>query len=185
MRRSQAIGPTPTATGWRVRANLWREATRPARWLGGQRSADGSGDATPLALLPRWRGQRCALSAAGLSAAVWRREFKRKLNMSARDFNLYFFLCLLAGFAAFLAIECIQKFCRPKPPVVLPRPSTVSEQAVEPPSPPTHPPSPFGRLCESVKDLPAKEQASRVREYFGIVGGARPVERRDRPGKRQ
>src|SRR6266480_4323529 len=27
-------------------------------------------------------------------------------------------------------------------------------------------------LCESTKDLPPKEQASRLREYFGIVGGA-------------
>ena len=40
--------------------------------------------------------------------------------MSLHNPDLYFFLCLLTGFAAFLAIECIQKFCRPKPPVVLP-----------------------------------------------------------------
>jgi hypothetical protein len=42
----------------------------------------------------------------------------------------------------------------------------------------------FSRLCESIKDLSPKEQASRVREYFGIVGGARPAEGRDRKGKR-
>ena len=45
------------------------------------------------------------------------------------------------------------------------------------PSPPKHPPSPFSRLCESIKDLPPKEQASRLREFFGIVGGARPAKR--------
>jgi len=39
-------------------------------------------------------------------------------------------------------------------------------------------------LCESTKDLPPKEQASRLREYFGIVGGARPAEGRGRKGKR-
>ena len=61
----------------------------------------------------------------------------------------------------------------------------VSErQYVDPPSPPKHPPSPFSRLCESMKDAPPKEQASRVREYFGIVGGARPAEGRGRKGKR-
>jgi hypothetical protein len=60
----------------------------------------------------------------------------------------------------------------------------VEGSSVEPPSPPKHPPSSFRRLCESIKDLPPKEQASRLREYFGIVGGARPVERRGRKGKR-
>jgi hypothetical protein len=35
-------------------------------------------------------------------------------------------------------------------------------------------PSDFSQLCESVKDAPPKEQASRVREHFGIFGGARP-----------
>ena len=32
----------------------------------------------------------------------------------------------------------------------------------------------FSRLCESIKDLPPKEQVSRVNEYFGIFGGAPP-----------
>jgi hypothetical protein len=32
----------------------------------------------------------------------------------------------------------------------------------------------FSRLCESIKDLPPKEQVSRVHEYFGIFGGAPP-----------
>ena len=42
--------------------------------------------------------------------------------MSWHHPDLYFFLCLFAGLAAFLAIiyECIQRFCRRKPPVVLP-----------------------------------------------------------------
>ena len=42
-------------------------------------------------------------------------------------------------------------------------------------------PSDFSRLSESVKDLPPKEQASRVRQHFGILGGARPAEG---PGRR-
>jgi hypothetical protein len=42
----------------------------------------------------------------------------------------------------------------------------------------------FSRLCESIKDLSPKEQASRLVEYFGIVGGARPAEGRGRKGKR-
>jgi hypothetical protein len=64
--------------------------------------------------------------------------------MSWHHPDLYFFLCLLAGLAAVLAIiyECIQKFCRRKPPVVEPRHSTVNEKAVDPPSPPQHRPSP-------------------------------------------
>jgi hypothetical protein len=35
-------------------------------------------------------------------------------------------------------------------------------------------PSDFSQLCESVKDAPPKEQASRVHEHFGLFGGARP-----------
>jgi hypothetical protein len=86
---------------------------------------------------------------------------------------------------------------RRKPPVVKLTRSTVNEKAVDPPLPPKYvdPPSPpkylkkarpldglqrdrsleqFSRLCESVTPLPPKEQASRVREHFGIVGGACP-----------
>jgi hypothetical protein len=116
--------------------------------------------------------------------------------MSWHHPDLYFFLGLLAmfaGLAASLAViyECIQKFRRRKPPVVEPRHSTVNEKAgdspsppppkyVDPPSPPKHRPSPFSRLCESMKDAPPKEQASRVREHFGIVGGARPAVKRRR-----
>ena len=44
--------------------------------------------------------------------------------------------------------------------------------------------SDFSRLAESVKDLPPKDQLSRVREHFGIFGGARPVQGRGRKGKR-
>jgi hypothetical protein len=45
-------------------------------------------------------------------------------------------------------------------------------------------PSDFSRLCESMKDAPPKEQAGRVREHFGIFGGARPAEGQGRKGKR-
>jgi hypothetical protein len=58
------------------------------------------------------RGQRCRSF-----TALWRREVALKLNMSWHHPDLYFFLCLFAGLAAFLAIiyECIQKFRRRKP----------------------------------------------------------------------
>jgi hypothetical protein len=98
--------------------------------------------------------------------------------MSWHDPDLYFFLCLLTGFATFLAIihECVKKFGR-KPPLVLKkakpldglqrdRPATEERASKRP--------SDFSRLCESIKDLPPKEQASQVREYFGIFGGAQP-----------
>jgi hypothetical protein len=85
----------------------------------------------------------------------------------SRHPDLYLFLCLLTGLATFLAItyECIQKFRR-KPPVVLPldglqrdRPAPRTEERA------SKRPSDFSRLCESTKDLPPKEQASRVQEY--------------------
>jgi hypothetical protein len=62
-----------------------------------------------------------------------------KLNMSWPNPDLYFFLCLLAGLAASLAIiyECVHRFYRRKPPVVEPRRS--SEEVVDPPSPPKYP----------------------------------------------
>ena len=82
--------------------------------------------------------------------------------MNWQNPDLYLFLSLLAGFAALLAIiyEFIQKSRKWKLPVVEPRRSTVTEKAVAPPSPPKHvaPPSPFDQLCESIKDLPPKEQ---------------------------
>ena len=134
--------------------------------------------------------------------------------MSWHHPDLYFFLCLLAGLAAFLAIiyECIQRFCRRKPPVAEPRRSTVNEKAVDPPSPPKYlkkakpldglqrateerhvmeessrqagkqAAERFSRLCESVKDLSPKEQVSRVHEHFGIFGGAPPPKGRN-PGR--
>ena len=97
---------------------------------------------------------------------------------------------------------------RRKPPVV--EPNRSNEKALDPPLPPKHPPSPpkkylenvkpldglqrdrprpaaerFRQLCESAKDLPLKEQASRVDEHFGIFGGARPAKGRDRKDKRR
>ena len=89
--------------------------------------------------------------------------------------DLYFVLFLLTGFATLLAIiyECIQKFRR-KPLVVLPldglqpnRPARPTEERA------SKRPSDFSRLCEST-NLPPEEQASRLREHFGILGGARP-----------
>jgi hypothetical protein len=128
--------------------------------------------------------------------------------------DLYFFLFLLAGLATFLAIfyECIQKFRR-KPAVVEPSRSTEKavdppSPPKHPPSPPKKylenakpldglqrdRPRPtdtgkqaaerFGRLCESIEDLPPKEQTSRVREYFGIVGGAKGQAARNEPVRR-
>jgi hypothetical protein len=129
--------------------------------------------------------------------------------MSWHHPDLYFFLCLAASLAAFLVPSILDDELlarRRKPPVVEPRRSTVNEKTVDPPSPPQYvnPPSPpkylknvrpleglqrdrspsdFSRLSESVKDLPPQEQASRVREHFGIFGGARP--RRLTPGEVQ
>jgi hypothetical protein len=107
--------------------------------------------------------------------------------MSWHHPDLYFFLGLLTGLAAFLAIiyECIQKFRRRKPPVVLPFDGLQRDR----PAPPTEEraskqPSDFSRLCESMKDATPKEQASRLREHFGILGGARPAAGRGRKGKR-
>jgi len=126
----------------------------------------------------------------------------------------YFFLCLAGSLAAFLAPSIIDELTstigelfgrKRKPPVVEP-----SRSIVDPPSPPKYPPLPpkkylenvkpldglqrdrprpaaerFRQLCESAKDLPLKEQASRVDEHFGIFGGARPAKGRDRKDKRR
>jgi hypothetical protein len=90
---------------------------------------------------------------------------------------------VLAGFATFLAIgyECVRH--SRKWPVVLPldgldRPAPAEETA-------SKQPSDFGQLCENVEDLSPKKQASRVDEHFGVFGGARPAQGRDRKGKRQ
>ena len=109
----------------------------------------------------------------------------RKLNMSWHHPDLYFFLCLLAGLAAFLAIihECIRRR-----PVYLKKAKPLDGLQRDRPARPTEGraserPSDFSRLSESVKDLPPKEQASRVREHFGILGGARPAVGRGRRAK--
>jgi hypothetical protein len=103
--------------------------------------------------------------------------------MSWHHPDLYFFLALFTGLAALLAIiyECIRRrpvyLQKAKPLDGLQRacPARPIEERVRRPSD-------FGRLCGSIEDLPPKEQASRVHEYFGILGGARPG--RDRSGKR-
>ena len=105
--------------------------------------------------------------------------------MSWHHPDLYFFLFLLAGLAAFLIYKCIQKFRRQKPPVVLPLDGLQRDCPARPTEEKANErPSDFSRLAESVKDLPPKEQASRVREHFGIFGGVRPVQGRGRKGKR-
>ena len=76
-----------------------------------------SGDGSAAQFLSHWpswraplRGQRCRSF-----TALWRREYALKLSMSWHHPELYFFLCLLAGYAALLAItyEGIQKFLLP------------------------------------------------------------------------
>ena len=113
--------------------------------------------------------------------------------MSWHHPDLYFVLCLLAvltGLTALLAIiyECIQKFRRRKPLVVLKNVKPLDGLQRDRPARPTEGraserPSDFSRLSESVKDLPPKEQASRVRQHFGILGGARPAVGRGRRAK--
>jgi hypothetical protein len=116
----------------------------------------------------------------------------RNLNMSWHHPDLYFVLCLLAvltGLTALLAIiyECIQKVRRRKPRVVLKKAKPLDGLQRDRPARPTEGraskrPSDFSQLCESVTPLPPKEQAGRVREHFGIFGGAR---RRFTPGEVQ
>ena len=117
--------------------------------------------------------------------------------MSWHHPDQFFFLCLAGSLAAFLAPSIIDELTttvdelfgrRRKPPVVELTRSTVNEKAVDPPSQPKYLKKArpldglqrdrsleqFSRLCESVTPLPPKEQASRVREHFGIIGGAFP-----------
>ena len=117
--------------------------------------------------------------------------------MSWHHPDQFFFLCLAGSLAAFLSPSLIDELTttvnelfgrRRKPPVVEPMSSTVNEKAVDPPSQPKYLKKArpldglqrdrsleqFSRLCESVTPLPPKEQASRVREHFGIIGGACP-----------
>ena len=168
-----------SAKGWRRRTNVWREATSPARGFR-RLTSDGSAAQFLLALptggVPVAGSQRCRSF-----TALWRREVARKLNMSWHHPDLYFFLCLLAGFAAFLAFVYTELFGQPL--VVLEKAKPLDGLHRDRPARPTEerasqPPSDFSRLSESVKDLPPKEQASRVRQHFGILGGARPAEGR-------
>jgi hypothetical protein len=120
--------------------------------------------------------------------------------MSWHHSDLYLFLCLLTGLAAFLAIiyECIHR--RKNRIESLPADGKSFPADVKPgqgdgpeylkKAKPLdglqrdRPAERFSRLCESIEDLPPKEEASRVRDYFGILGGARPAEGRDRKGQR-
>ena len=122
--------------GRRRQTNAWREVTslHGGPMLPTSNRQRGAIRAPPIGQDPL-RG-----SAAGLSPSRW------KLNMNWQNPGLYLFLGLLAGFAALLAIiyECIQRFRMRKPPVAEPRRSTVTEKAVDLPSPPkaVAPPSP-------------------------------------------
>ena len=111
------------------------------------------------------------------------------LDMSWHNPDLYFFLCLLAGIAALLAIIYEIFSRRRKPPVILMKAMPPLDGLNEsgPWSKPMTavadlalPERRFSRLCESTNDLPPKEQASRVLEHFGIFGGVRPHRRNER-----
>jgi hypothetical protein len=107
-----------------------------------------------------------------------------KLDMSWHHPDQFFFLCLAGSLAAFLAPSIIDELTttvdelfgrRRKPPVVLPLDGLQRDRPARPTKErASERPSDFSRLCESVTPLPPKEQASRVREHFGIVGGVCP-----------
>ena len=120
--------------------------------------------------------------------------------MSWHDPELYLFLCVLAVFTALLAITYELVSRRRKPPVIpteekpldglnesgpWSKPMTGVADLALPASMPDsrqagkQEAERFSRLCESTNDLPAKEQASRVREHFGIFGGVRPHRRNE------
>jgi len=129
-------------------------------------------------LRPYYRSAKIAAVAAILVAVVWGLSlpFGGASRAIWHNPDLYFVLFLLTGLATFLAIiyECIQKFRRRKPLVVLPLDGLQRDH----PAPPTEEskqPSDYSQLFES---------PSRVREHFGVFGGARPAEGRGRKGKR-
>ena len=137
----------------------------------------------------------------GVSIAIHRPSAARdRMNISLHAPELYYFLSLLTGIAALLAV--IYEFprrkrnkakpldvvgCEVKPlPRAVPAPSSRATDAIgrdgqkhvmeeiDESSREADERAAFSRLCESIKDLPPKEQVSRVHEYFGIFGGAPP-----------
>jgi hypothetical protein len=143
------------------------------------------------------------------------------MNISWHDPELYYFLTLLAGIAALLAVIYEfprRKRNRAKPldvvgcqvkslPRAVPAPSSRATDAIarggksvpaaqrdrslpteekhvdESPRPAGEQAAEqFSRLCESVKDLSPKEQASRMDRHFGVFGGAPPPKGRG-PGR--
>jgi hypothetical protein len=130
------------------------------------------------------------------------------MNISLHVPELYYFLSLLTGIAALLAV--IYEFprrkrnrakpldvvgCQVKPlPRAVPTPSSRATDAIardgqkhvmeeiDESSRQADERAAFSRLCESIKDLPPEEQVSRVHEYFGIFGGAPPPKGRG-PGR--
>ena len=124
------------------------------------------------------------------------------LNMNWHHPDLYFFLCLITGLAALLAITYGLR--KRKPPVILmkampldglnesgpwSKPMTAVADLALPDLLPDsrqarkQAAERFSRLCEGIKDVPPKAQASRVRDHFGIFGGVRPAQGRGRKGK--
>ena len=135
----------------------------------------------------------------GGSIAIHRPSAARdRMNISLHDPELYYFLSLLTGIAALLAVS--YEFprrkrnrakpldvvsCQVKPlPRAVPAPSSRATDAIardgqkhvmeeiDESSRQADERAAFSRLCESIKDLPPEEQISRVHEYFGIFGGA-------------
>ena len=172
---------------WRRRANVWREATSPAR---GFRRLTSDGSAAQFL----WRCQLGGVPVAGSALPVFHRPLaarvERKLNMSWHHPDLYFLplpACRSRGVPGDHR-RMHPEFRRRKPPVVLKKAKPLDGLQRDRPARPTEGraserPSDFSRLSESVKALPPKEQASRVRQHFGIFGGARPAVGRGRRAK--
>ena len=147
----------------------------------------------------------------GVSIAIHRPSAARdRMNISLHVPELYYFLSLLTGIAALLAVISRRKRNRAKPldvvgcqvkplPRAVPAPSSRATDAIarDGQSVPAAEEEidetrqageqaaereRFSRLCESVKDLSPKEQVSRVHEHFGIFGGAPPPKGRS-PGR--
>ena len=160
---------------------------------GGFRRLTSDGSAAHSSGAANWRSPRCGVSALPVFlrplAARVRAEAEHELAPS-RPVFLPLPACSVKISTAFLASHLRmhpEKLSQQrKPPVVLKKVRPLDGLQRDRPARPTEGraserPSDFSRLCESVTPLPPKEQASRVRQHFGILGGARPAEG---PGRR-